>query len=174
MARKVVSKQRKYTYRDMVLKAIKCLGKVDGTTTEAINNYLASKFKIRNEFVVMHTLNRLVLYDVLGKSRGRYKIKKLIFSAKVRKNKKPLPRRRRRSKRLLKKKRKNQKRRMRKTVHRRRRRPAIAPAVQTVSQTDGLENQETRTEETESVASSEESLTQNIVASPTPVETESE
>ena len=83
---KTVKEPLKFTYRDMVIKAIlKLQRKKKVTTFEAICKYIRKRFRTANvkEFLIKQTINYLVIRQVLSQEHDQYKVKQVIFSADV-------------------------------------------------------------------------------------------
>ena len=65
---------RKLKYRDMVINAIKAAGEMKGTDFNKICRYVEKKYKMKNDFIVRHTLKWLCDKKLLSKRSGRYKL----------------------------------------------------------------------------------------------------
>ena len=61
-------------YRDMILNAIRANGDAKGTNFQSIASYLEKKYKMKNDFIVKHTLKWLVNKKYLSGKGGRYRI----------------------------------------------------------------------------------------------------
>ena len=74
-------KHNKETFRDMVLKAADyAQGKNGAATFKAISDYIDREFHVRNDFLVLKTLNQLVELCLLDKHGGKYCVRELKFS----------------------------------------------------------------------------------------------
>ena len=65
---------KKPKFRDMILNAIKSYGESKGSNFGKICRFIEKKYKMRNDFVVKHTLKWLLNKKVLMNNGGRYKI----------------------------------------------------------------------------------------------------
>jgi len=65
---------RKLKYRDMVLNAIKATGEIKGSNFNKIASFVERKYRMKNDFIVKHTLKWLCEKKILLKSGGKYKL----------------------------------------------------------------------------------------------------
>ena len=70
------------TFRNMVLKAVDCIYKTENkmSSFKMVSDYIDRCFKVRNDFVVRHTLRNLVGMNILRKKGSLYGVQKLEWS----------------------------------------------------------------------------------------------
>ena len=75
------------TFRDMALKAINSLDQRKSKADfKAISDFLDQQFKIRENFILRHTLNRLEKLHLIKRSGNNYKVLKLLYSGQIGRN----------------------------------------------------------------------------------------
>ena len=65
---------RKLKYREMVINAIRSGGESRGTNFNKICRYVDKKYRMKNDFIVKHTLKWLCDKKILSRQSGKYKL----------------------------------------------------------------------------------------------------